>query len=70
MGPTRSSPRLKNGSSCLLAATYWAPVRSGLGSCQNETAVGRPYDASLAAAWSATPLNAPFIAPAMSPPTL
>ena len=70
IGPTRSFPRLKIGSSCLLAATYCAGVTSPYGSCQKVTAVGLSYDASRAAACSATALNLPFTAPAMSPPTL
>jgi hypothetical protein len=54
IGPTRSRPRLKTGSGCLLAAAYWAGVRSPCGSCQNATAVGSRNDASLVAASLAT----------------
>src|SRR6478609_11006675 len=70
IGPTRSRPRLKMGSSCLAAATYSAGDMSPCGSCQNETAVGSRYDASLAAACSATASYVPLTAPATSPPTL
>ena len=70
IGPTRRSPRRKMGRSCRLPATYCLGVMSPCGSCQKVTAVGRLYDASLAAARLATALYSPWAAPAASPPTL